>query len=54
MRSFTTGWSEHWVNDRIYPRRPFVHQPRAGEIDRLLSASLPELFGRIRLEPGGG
>jgi len=47
----TAGWSEHWVNDRIYPRRPFVHQPRAGEIDRLLSSSLPRLFDGIRLEP---
>lgn len=49
----TSGWSEHWVNDRIYPRRPFVFEPRAGEIDRLLSSSLPGDFARIRIEPGG-
>ena len=22
--STTTDWSKHWVNDRIYPRRPFI------------------------------
>jgi hypothetical protein len=49
----TTGWSEHWVNDRIYPRRPFVYQPRAREIDTLLSKELPRYFRRIRIEPGG-
>lgn len=49
----TSGWSEHWVNDRIYPRRPFVFEPRAGEIDRLLSTSVPGYFARIRIEPGG-
>lgn len=49
----TTGnWSEHWVNDRIHPRRPFVFEPRAPQIDRLLSSELPDYFGRIRLEGG--
>lgn len=47
----TSGWSEHWVNDRIYPRRPFVYQPRAREIDTLLSKELPGYFSRIRIEP---
>ncbi len=47
----TTGWSEHWVNDRIYPRRPFAYQPRAREIDTLLSKELPAYFSRIRIEP---
>jgi hypothetical protein len=51
--STTAGWSEHWVNDRIYPRRPFLHQPRAREIDSLLAKELPRLFSRIRIEPGG-
>jgi hypothetical protein len=49
----TDGWSEHWVNDRIYPRRPFVHQPRALQIDSLLSKQLPHYFSRIRIESGG-
>lgn len=48
----TAGWSTHWVNDRIYPRRPFVFQPRAGQIDRLLSTQLPRYFVRIRIEGG--
>ena len=47
----TSGWSEHWVNDRIYPRRPFVYQPRARQIDTLLSKELPRYFSRIRIEP---
>ena len=48
----TADWSAHWVNDRIYPRRPFVFQPRAGQIDRLLSTQLPHFFARIRIEGG--
>lgn len=51
--STTTDWSVHWVNDRIYPRRPFIFQPRARQIDELLSAQLHRYFSRIRLEPGG-
>jgi hypothetical protein len=48
----TTDWSGHWVNDRIFPRRPFAYQPKAGEIDRLLAEQLPEYFSQIRLESG--
>lgn len=51
--STTADWSEHWVNDRIYPRRPFIFQPRAGQIDNLLSKQLRQYFSRIRIEPGG-
>ncbi len=46
----TTDWSAHWVNDRIHPRRPFADQPRAGQIDTLLSSELPDQFARIRIE----
>lgn len=46
----TQGWSRHWVNDRIYPRRPFIHQPNAGAIDALLQRKLPEQFKAIRIE----
>ena len=46
----TGGWSEHWVNDRIYPRRPFIFQPKAHQIDALLAKHLPEFFSRIRIE----
>jgi len=49
----TVDWSGHWVNDRIYPRRPFVFQPRARQIDDLLSRQLPSYFSRIRIEPAG-
>jgi hypothetical protein len=38
----TTGWRHFWVNDRIMPRRPFIHQPEAFAVDRLL---LQELGG---------
>ena len=46
----TQGWSEHWVNDRIYPRRPFKYQPRAFEIDKALKALLPNLYPMVRIE----
>lgn len=45
----TTDWSDHWVNDRIFPRRAFVHQPNAGQIDALLHRLVPE-FQSIRIE----
>jgi hypothetical protein len=46
----TSGWSQYWVNDRLHPRRPFVHQPRAGQIDRLLSEHAGDAFLHIRIE----
>ena len=46
----TRNWSEHWVNDRIYPRRPFIYQPRSRQIDSLLAQQLPQYFSRIRIE----
>lgn len=33
----TAWWSPYWVNDRVFPRRPFVFVPEAIRIDRLLS-----------------
>jgi hypothetical protein len=45
----TKGWPMYWVNDRIYPRRPY-HQPNAARIDALLNRLLPEQFKAIRLE----
>jgi hypothetical protein len=48
----TTEWPMHWVNDRIYPRRPFIYQPKARQIDKLLSEQLPRHFQRIKLESG--
>ncbi len=49
----TSDWSTHWVNDRLYPRRPFVYQPRAIQIDDLLHATLPKYFSSIRIEGQG-
>jgi hypothetical protein len=46
----TQDWSEHWVNDRLYPRRPFIYQPKSRQIDTLLSQQLPEYFSHIKIE----
>ena len=32
----STGWNANWVNDRIYPRRPFIYVPNAAQIDGAL------------------
>ncbi|MEM6799217.1 MAG: hypothetical protein AAF589_06855 [Planctomycetota bacterium] len=46
----THDWTEHWVNDRLFPRAPFRQVPEAGRIDRMLSERCPEQFARIRIE----
>jgi len=46
----TTDWSAFWVNDRIYPRRPFIYQPKAWQIDQLLYEVVPEFFEKIKIE----
>ncbi len=46
----TKGWSRYWVNDRIYPRRPWIYQPKAFEIDRLLKKNVPLQYSQIRIE----
>jgi len=49
----TDGWSEHWINDRIDPRRPLLYQPKALQIDKVLSGQLPRyFFSRVRIESG--
>lgn len=45
----TSGWSHAWVNDRIYPRRPFIYQPMASKIDKALNEYLPEYYQHIKL-----
>jgi hypothetical protein len=50
----TYGWSAHWVNDRLYPRRPFVFQPFAAKIDQLLADEVPLYWSQIRLEGEAG
>jgi hypothetical protein len=32
----STGWNKYWVNDRLYPRRPFIYAPNASAIDKAL------------------
>ena len=48
----TTHWNAFWVNDRIYPRRPFIYRPTAYQIDSLLQQHLadPGLFDKIYFE----
>lgn len=46
----TSAWSTHWVNDRIYPRRPTIYEPNAVQIDSFLHEHLPKQFKAIRLE----
>lgn len=48
----TIYWNECWVNDRIYPRRPFIHCQNAYKIDALLKKWLPNpaLFDQIYFE----
>lgn len=37
----TNNWSIHWVNDRIFPRRPFIYESEAKKIDDLLRFTEP-------------
>lgn len=46
----TTNWSDHWVNDRIFPRAPHIHEPMAYNIDKLLFANVPQHFKNITIE----
>ncbi|MFZ2168145.1 MAG: gamma-glutamylcyclotransferase family protein [Methylococcaceae bacterium] len=48
--AMTSNWSTAWVNDRLYPRRPFIYQPKAGQIDKLLKEQLPDYFQQIHIE----
>lgn len=46
----TQDWNRYWVNDRLYPRRPYAFVPRARQIDQALNNHLPDLFAQIQLE----
>lgn len=46
----TQQWSESWVNDRIFPRAPHIHQPDAYRIDIMLSQYINQFFSKIRIE----
>jgi hypothetical protein len=46
----TSHWGAPWINDRIFPWRPFVHVPRASAIDGLIREALgDEMFSKITL-----
>jgi hypothetical protein len=47
----TSNWGPPWINDRIYPWRPFVYVPRAFAIDALLQQVLGhDMFDQIKLK----
>jgi len=46
----TKQWSEYWINDRIYPRVPHIHQPDAYIIDYLLNKHIYYFYKKITLE----
>jgi hypothetical protein len=47
----TSNWQPPWINDRIYPWRPFVYVPRASQIDALIQKVLgKDLFAKITLK----
>ncbi len=43
----TDGWSDYWLNDRELSRRPWVHDPEAAAVDKLLAA-VPEPADRLK------
>ena len=44
----TSGWNGYWVDDRIYPRRPFIYTPNAGAIDKALQAGGKLKYRQLR------
>ncbi|WP_189187267.1 gamma-glutamylcyclotransferase family protein [Streptomyces albiflavescens] len=48
----TTDWRTPWINDRIYPWRPFVHVPQANRIDTLIRDQLGDKMFRSISLPG--
>lgn len=49
----TEEWCRFWVNDRLYPRRPFIFQPAAQQIDEALQKAerTKDLFYGVEIEP---
>lgn len=46
----TEKWPIHWINDRIFPRRPSLYEPYAVQIDALLRITIPEKFKHVSFE----
>jgi hypothetical protein len=44
----TSGWNGYWVDDRIYPRRPFIYTPNASAIDKALQAGGKLQYRQLR------
>ena len=47
---YTSQWPVYWINDRIYPRRPFFSVPYARKIDDLLRTLVPKRFSSMVIE----
>jgi cation transport regulator ChaC len=49
----TEEWNQYWINDRVYPRRPFIFQPAADDIDKALQTAprTAKLFYEVEIEP---
>ncbi len=49
----TEAWSRFWVNDRVYPRRPFIFVPGSSQIDTVLktAAETRDLYYEIEISP---
>ncbi len=46
----TQQWSSSWLNDRIFPRAPHIHEPDAYRIDILLNQNINQFFTKITIE----
>jgi len=43
----TEGWSNYWLNDRELARRPWVHNPEADDVDKMLAA-VPKVAAKLK------
>jgi hypothetical protein len=43
----TSDWSDYWLNDRELARRPWVRDPKAAAVDRLLM-STPDVAAKLK------
>jgi hypothetical protein len=47
MLETTEGWSDYWLNDRELARRPWVRNPEAAEVDKMLAA-VPKVAAKLK------
>ena len=43
----TSDWSDYWLNDREFARRPWVHDPASSKVDELLMSS-PDAAAKLK------